>query len=241
MKKEGYYVLSGILGLNVLVIVLFSLNNPTTDWFRFFIRLCSLLGLVALFVSSILTPFQKELYKMFKKPFIKIHHASAITGLVLITMHPVLFAIDVMIRESIGQGFAVFLPKFETTLIFWELAGRPALILIYIGLIGVLLRKSIKKYWRWIHSFNYIALVFGVVHGILIGSDFYNFKEQVVVSELLMTILFLLLLVATTITFTMKRITIFKRKRLRKKRNQLKEEKISNQKEKNEEQLSEEN
>jgi predicted ferric reductase len=241
MKKEGYFVLSGILGLIVLVIVLFSLNNPTTDWFRFFIRLCSLLGLVALFVSSILTPFQKELYKIFKRPFIKIHHVSAITGLVLITMHPVLFAIDVMIKESIGQGFAVFLPKFETALIFWELAGRPALILIYLGLIGVLLRRKIKNYWRWLHTLNYLALIFGVVHGILIGSDFYNFKEQIVMSELLMTILFLLLILVTTVTFTIKRITIIKRKQLRKKRKKLKEEKINNQEEQKEEQLIEEN
>lgn len=223
MQKEGYFILSGIVLLNVFVIILFALNNPTENWFYFFIRLCSLLGLLAMFISSILTPFQRELYRIFKTSFIKIHHGSAITGLVLITMHPILFAIDQGIKNSIGQGFAVFVPVFSSWLAFWQLAGRPALIFIYVALIAVLLRRSIKKSWRWLHSFNYIALVFGVIHGILIGSDFYNFQEPIVVTELLITIFFIILTITTLVTFTMKRLTMIKRQRKRKKRKQEKE------------------
>ena len=36
----------------------------------------------------------------------------------------------------------------------------------------MLLRKYIPKYWRWVHGLMYVALLFAVVHGNLIGDDF---------------------------------------------------------------------
>lgn len=218
MKKEGYFLIAGVVLLNLLVIILFVINNPFDDTpflddnlFNFFVRLFSLLGLVALFVSSMFTPFQKELYQMFKKPFIKIHHSTTISGLVLITLHPVTFAISKALDSGFVEGLKVFLPVFTTAYDFWSLAGRPALIIFYIALIGVLIRKSLKKGWRWIHGLNYIALVFGVIHGILIGSDFYNFQDPIIPSRFIITILFLLMTITTIATFTIKRMRMSKR------------------------------
>lgn len=237
MKKEGYFLLAGILGLNLSVILLFLASPETYEYFTidaldatfwFFTRLFALLGLVALFISSILTPFAKELYQMYKKPFIKVHHGSAIFGLVAITLHPIIFAIDKGITESsFAQGIAVFLPKFSSAYAFWSLAGRPALILIYIAVVGALLRKAFKTGWRFLHMLNYIALIFGVVHGIIIGEDFYSFFEVLYVNDLLITILFLLMAAITIGTFTLKRIQLSKlRKRRKPTIDVVKEEKV---------------
>ena len=223
MKKEGYYILGSVVGLNLLVIILYILNifvanTKSTNVFDYFVRIFALLGLVALFISSMFTAFQKELYAAFKKPFIKIHHSTTIAGLIMITLHPVLFAIDKMISSTFVEGLKVFLPKFSSSYDFWSLAGRPALILIYIALIGVLLRNVMKKGWRWIHALNYIALVFGVVHGIIIGTDFYGFQGKIYASTLIITILFLLLTITTIVTFTLKRIQIYKIQQRKKER-----------------------
>ncbi|MBN1330283.1 MAG: hypothetical protein JXA54_12485 [Candidatus Heimdallarchaeota archaeon] len=215
MKKEGFYLIGGIISLNVAVIILFLLNRPWLDIDNFFVRLCSLLGIVALFFSAVLTPFLKELYQIFKKPFIKIHHASAIVGLIFITLHPVIFAIDIIIQSDFVSGLKVFLPVFTSAFDFWALAGRPALILIYIGLIGVLIRKGFKKGWRWLHGLNYLAFAFGVIHAILIGSDFYNFNEPIVAQELIMTIISLIMLIGVIVSFILKRVQLAKRNKKR--------------------------
>ncbi|KUG14101.1 hypothetical protein ASZ90_016260 [hydrocarbon metagenome] len=54
------------------------------------------------------------------------------------------------------------------------MAGRPALILIYVALAGILLRRAIPGYWRVVHGLVWVALILGIIHGNLIGIDFAN-------------------------------------------------------------------
>ena len=69
----------------------------------------------------------------------------------------------------------VFIPKFDSWRVFWELAGRPSLIFIIIGFIsGFLLRIYKKGSIRAVHGLNYVGLTFGFIHGFLIGTDFKN-------------------------------------------------------------------
>jgi len=140
--------------------------TPSNTVYNWLIRLFGLYGFIFLSLASIMSPFLTVLYKIFGKPFLKLHHFCAIAGLALITLHPILLAIE---RNS----FLVFLPNFDSVLMFWTLAGRPSLILIYIALIGVLFKKKLK-YWRGTHALMYIALLMGYVHGVLIGTDFQN-------------------------------------------------------------------
>ena len=63
------------------------------------------------------------------------------------------------------MNIAVFVPVFYPFYDFWLLAGRPALILIYIAVAAGILRKKIPKYWKQIHFLNYVALFFGLIHG----------------------------------------------------------------------------
>ena len=216
MKKEGYVFIASIGSIYIAIIILFLLNLGSG--FGIPIRLFALLGLSSMFVASMITPCQKELYKIFKVPFVKIHHYLTIFGLTVITLHPVLFAIERAIATTAREGASVFLPVFTSAFDFWLLAGRPALIIIYIAVIGALIRKGFKKGWRWMHALNYIALIFGVVHGIMNGSDFYGFIGPISgnVSGFIMTLMFLLMTAMTIATFTLKRIQLYKLKQKRK-------------------------
>ncbi len=166
MDKKGYYAVGGIVGLYIVIIALF-LTNPSSDYYEFFVRFFALTGLYALSIATLMTPFLKEIYQMFGKPFLKVHHAFAAVGLAGATLHPVVFALEV-------SDWTVFKPDTSSWLAFWELAGRPALILIYIAVVAALIRTKMNKYWRALHSLMYVVLFFVLVHGILIGTDFEN-------------------------------------------------------------------
>lgn len=165
-KKEAILLIASTLSLYVLILVFFLLT-PFSDGFNFIIRFGALFGFTSMFIATMMTPFAVQLYKIFGKPFIKIHHIYSITGLILITLHPVAFAI-------FRLDITVFLPDFNSWYGFWSLGGRLALILIYIAVIGAILRKKITKNWRIIHTLNYVALFLAYIHGVLIGSDFQN-------------------------------------------------------------------
>ncbi|NHK31920.1 MAG: hypothetical protein FK730_11250 [Asgard group archaeon] len=214
MKKDGIILIIGIGCINLAVVLIFFANGVSAE-FRTFYRLFALLGLLAMYISAILTPFQRELYRIFNKPFQKIHHASTIVGLALVTAHPVFFAIEQAILNNPSTGAAVFIPKFDSAYNFWSLAGRPAFYIIYVAFAAFFLRKIWKKGWRYLHALNYIAILIATIHGIIIGSDFYNFVGPVkdFIPGLLMDILFLILISITHISFTIKRIDMLKRMR----------------------------
>jgi len=127
-----------------------------------------MIGIVCLFLATLMVPFQREIRKIFGTSFMNLHHYFTIAGLVLVTLHPVILAIETM-------DFTVFIPPLDET--FWELAGRPALILLYITLITAFIRNRfalLRKNWKYIHWLNYVALTFGVIHANLIGTDLTN-------------------------------------------------------------------
>ncbi|MFX1417882.1 MAG: hypothetical protein ACFE9N_03055 [Promethearchaeota archaeon] len=166
LKKEAILIIASTLCLYILILVFFLLT-PFSDVFNFIIRFGSIFGFTSMFIATMMTPFAVQLYKFFGKPFIKIHHLYSIAGLILITLHPIAFAI-------MRLDITVFVPDFTSWYGFWSLGGRLALILIYIAVLGALLRKKIQKNWRIIHVLNYVALFLAYVHGVLIGTDFQN-------------------------------------------------------------------
>ncbi|MFW9987956.1 MAG: hypothetical protein ACFFC3_04815 [Candidatus Odinarchaeota archaeon] len=196
IKKQGIYIIASILALYIVVFILFLLT-PFSDVYNFFIRFGAIFGFLSMFIATMMTPFAVQLYKIFGKPFIKIHHIYSITGLILITLHPVAFAI---FRSDIS----VFLPDFTSWYGFWSLGGRLALILIYIAVLGALLRKKLIKNWRLIHALNYIALFLAYVHGVLIGTDFQN---------AVILIIFTIMIILSFGILIFKRYLSFKRKK----------------------------
>ncbi len=172
-----------------LVVFLFALAISLTAYvmnsgnpYNLLIRLFALNGFIALAIAAILTAFLKEVILFFKKPFIRVHHYFAAAGLVLITLHPVVLAI-----QSLNP--TVFLPNLNSIYSFLLNGGRLALILIYIAFAAVLLRRKIVRYWRPFHALMYVALFFGIVHADLLGSDFQNIAILVICNGLFVTAL----------------------------------------------------
>jgi len=194
LKKK--LVLCGI-GLSFALIIIIFLFTNYLDPFNSIIRLFALLGYLSMAIAAIMTPFAVELYKLFKKSFIKMHHFFAISGIILITLHPVFFAIYRL-------DPSVFIPVFNDWVLFWELAGRPALILIYIGMIAAILRKKIAKSWKILHALLYIALFFGLIHGLLIGNSFQNIGIIIIYVSLFALVVF---------SFLYKRVKNYQRKK----------------------------
>lgn len=196
LNKKAIGLISINLLLFIFVFILF-LFTPISDAFSFFIRLGALFGFTAMFIATTMSPFMVQLYKIFGKPFVKLHHIYSIFGLIMVTLHPVIFAISTM-------NITVFIPDFSSWIAFWELAGRPALIIIYIATLAALLRTKIQSLWRLFHVLNYLALIFAYVHGFLIGTDFQNFG---------ILILFTAMLIISFGAFGLKRYQTYKRKR----------------------------
>jgi len=166
LTRNGYVILSVVL-LLLLISVAAVAANPSLVPLTNGIRLAGLTGFVLVAVAATMTPFSRDIYQTCGKSFLVFHHAFAISGLVLITLHPVFLAIRVM-------NPAVFLPVFSPFSEFLILAGRPSLILIYVAMAGILLRRAIPAYWRAVHGLVWVALILGIIHGNLIGIDFTN-------------------------------------------------------------------
>ena len=199
ISKEGvvFVVLVVLFAIAVSVLAFFvAYANPLA----FSVRLFALNGFIALSIATIMTPFLKEITLYFKKPFMRVHHYFAAVGLALITLHPIALAI----RFS---NPAVFVPNLSTLYDFMVFGGRQALIIIYIALVAVLLRRKMVTYWRPFHALMYVALFFGVVHADLSGTDFAN---------PFILVAFNALFVAAIGAFVLKRVQLYRMKQKKK-------------------------
>lgn len=175
LRKE--LVFFAVIILFALAVSLVAYSIDSTNPYNLAVRLLAINGFIALSIATILTAFLKEVTLFFKKPFTRIHHYFAAAGLALITLHPIVLALQLL-------NPAVFLPNLNSLYLFLFFGGRQALIIIYIALAAVLLRKKMLKYWRYFHALMYVALFFGIVHADLSGTDFENLAVLVVFNGL---------------------------------------------------------
>jgi predicted ferric reductase len=176
IKRQGVLLLFGI-SLIIAYVTITVLLTASQDLSRTLVRLLGLYGFVMVCIAASITPFLKEVSQFFGKSFLKIHHFFALFGLAFISLHPVSLAIGLM-------NASVFLPRFDSWIVFWQLAGRPALIVLYIALFAVFLRRKAPKHWRILHALMYLAILLGIVHGNLIGSDFENLPLMIILNTL---------------------------------------------------------
>jgi DMSO/TMAO reductase YedYZ heme-binding membrane subunit len=178
-KELGFFAVVVVFALAVsLIAYTVASANP---W-NLSVRLFALNGFIALSIAAIMTAFLKEITLFFKKPFTKIHHYFAAAGLVLITLHPIILAIQRL-------NPAVFIPNLDSLYQFFAAGGRQALIIIYIAIAAVLLRRKIPSYWRVFHALMYVALFFGIVHANLLGTDFENIAVLIIFNGLFVAVL----------------------------------------------------
>ena len=199
LKNEVAFF-AAIVAFGLSVSVLASTVSSGNPW-NLAVRLFALNGYIALSVAAIMTAFLKEITLFLKKPFTRVHHYFAAAGLVLITLHPVSLAL-----QSLNP--AVFLPSVESVYSFLFFGGRQALIIIYVALAAVLIRKKIAAYWRYFHALIYVALLFGIIHADLSGSDLTN--------NLAIFVAFNALFGAVLVAFGLKRLQLYRLKMNRK-------------------------
>jgi DMSO/TMAO reductase YedYZ heme-binding membrane subunit len=155
--------LTGVVSLVVvgILIALQPIGGPL-DWA---IRAAALLGYLAIFLAVISSAYMRELFKLLGRPFIRVHHIVSVTGLILVTLHP----LGTALRSS---SLTVFLPDVSSLNAFLALGGRPAWYLIGIAALAARWRTRVKRSWRTIHYLNYIAFLLATVHAVMIGTDF---------------------------------------------------------------------
>jgi sulfoxide reductase heme-binding subunit YedZ len=161
-RKTWYLVLVGTVTL-ILVSVLISLRPYGTP-LNWLIRGAALMGYLAIFLSVVSSAYMRQMSRIFGRPFVKAHHTLTVTGLVLVTLHPLGAAID-------ARSLSFFLPRFDSLVAFLEWGGRPAWYLIATASLAAVLRKTIGRNWRTIHFFNYVAFLLVTIHANMLGTD----------------------------------------------------------------------
>ncbi len=158
-----YLILIGVVGLALVIgLILARPEGRPIDWG---IRGTAVLGYGAVFLSILSSAYMRALVRFFGQSFIKIHHIFSLTGLALVTLHPLGVAIN-------AASVSVFWPKFDSLTVFLELGGRPAWYLIVVASVAAALRRTVGKRWRTIHWLNYVAFWLGTAHAVMIGTDF---------------------------------------------------------------------
>jgi predicted ferric reductase len=123
----------------------------------------ALVGYQFVVLSVVSSAFVRPLVRTYRKPFIKLHHWVSITGLTLLVLHPILL---VIVTRSPSLLTAAY-----TTGEFFRYAGSPALSALAIAAVAAILKSRIVKVWRYVHWLNYVALLLGTVHAVLIGTS----------------------------------------------------------------------
>ncbi len=182
LTRNGYILAAAILLLFAAVTVLALLPGVPADPLRLLVRLFALYGFLALSIAAIMTPFLREVYQLFGRPFLFLHHRFAAFGLAAVTVHPI--ALALLIANP-----RVFIPTLTSWTGFWTNAGRPALILIYVAVVAVLLRRQVPRYWRPVHALMVVALFLAIVHANLIGTDFDGIAIPLIFNGLFIAVL----------------------------------------------------
>lgn len=161
-QNTGYLAAIGLVALALVALLLVA--TPAGGWSYGVIRVAALLGYLAIFASILSSLFMRELVRFFGRSFVDIHHLFSVSGLVLITLHPLAVAVAY-------QTWRVVLPRLGSWQSFLEWAGPPAWDLLVIASLAALWRRKLKANWRMIHYLTYLAFALGTVHGLMIGTD----------------------------------------------------------------------
>jgi DMSO/TMAO reductase YedYZ heme-binding membrane subunit len=185
----------GAVAFLALAVSIVALSVEVGDPLVLALRLLALNGFIALSVAAIMTPFLKEITIFLRKPFMRVHHYFAATGLILVTLHPILVAI-------LTLNPAILLPNLGSVELFFVYGGSVALIAIYVAFGAVLLRRKMIAHWRYFHMLMYLALFFAVVHGNLLGLDF--------AQNLALRVLYIGLFAAAIFAFVLQRLRFYR-------------------------------
>ncbi len=148
-------------------------------------RAAALFGFTALFLTIVSSEYVRTMRKLFGRPYMRVHHALALTGLVLIVVHPLMYAVRT-------GTLSVFVPVFTPLRSFLAWASRPALYLIVLAVVAAVARKRLKSTWQFVHWLNYLAFVMVFTHASMLGSDLALAPMRVVMTAMAVVVLAIL-------------------------------------------------
>ncbi len=160
--KKSYSVLT--LVLLISLIILYSVSRQPDQLLQMVDRISGLFGYLFLFLALLSSEYMKQIKNIFGKGFIKVHHQLGRIAVALMLIHPVAFALE---KGSI----LVFVPIFFPLEQFLELAGRPALYVLLIGILAGVYRKKMIKTWKKFHYLIYPGFLLVFIHAWFIGTD----------------------------------------------------------------------
>jgi DMSO/TMAO reductase YedYZ heme-binding membrane subunit len=163
-----------VIGIAALILVggLVALR-PNVKPLTWAIRTSAILGYLCVFVAALSSIYMRELVRWFGRPFVKTHHVVTVTGLVLITLHPLGVALNFGSLSVFVQG--------STSLVdFFRWGGRWAWYLIGIASLIALFRLKLRNSWRYVHWLNYLAFFLASTHAALLGAEFQSTAMKVV-------------------------------------------------------------
>ena len=165
-RKPRRMWLLGLVGLAAVAITAAIVGlGPRSSPAGCFVRAAALMGYIALSLSAVSAAAPRELVRFFGQRFVRVHHALSITGLVMIVLHPVAYAVQT------GSA-AVFVPVFSSLAGFLRWGGRLSLYLFVVAATAAAVRRALGGSWRWVHLLVYAAFLLATVHAVLIGTDF---------------------------------------------------------------------
>jgi methionine sulfoxide reductase heme-binding subunit len=130
-------------------------------------RGAGLVGYQFVALAVISSAFMRPLVRLYRKPFVTLHHWISVTGLVLLIIHPLLLA-------YLNNNLGIFVTAFTVTAWqdFFRFGGAPALYLLLIGSLAATRRlREGNRFWRYIHWLNYVALIIGTAHAVMLGTS----------------------------------------------------------------------
>lgn len=173
-RKKGNPWLLAIAAVVMLVIVaaLLLIRPPRSPGYLA-MRAASLLGYQMLFLTIVSSAYLRQMLRWFGRPFLKVHHLAAITGLALVVLHPIAVALTLATAR-------LFLPQLGSLKEFFRYGGSVALYLFILAALIAVFRKALGSRWLALHAVAYVAFLFATVHGFLLGDDFVSPVVKVV-------------------------------------------------------------
>lgn len=115
-RRIWYLILVGFAAVT-LISGLIALQPYGTPLNRL-VRGAAALGYLAIFLAIISSNYMRQLVRFFGRPFVQIHHILSVTGLVMVTLHPLGTAWS-------NASLRVWLPRLDSWLAFLEWGGLP--------------------------------------------------------------------------------------------------------------------
>lgn len=153
--------------------LVFSKQTLTINFIQ---RLTGLVAFALLPLQITLGAFMTKLAEKYGSWIFWFHITQAILIYILVFAHPVLFLILRWKSSGVFDPFYVFLgfcllcsSKFELYLTM----GRIAFVFLTIGYLVGKFRTLVflRKHWKWLHYFNYLAFFLVAFHALKLGSD----------------------------------------------------------------------